>query len=281
MVNKITKRPYLFCPAGALHVFGRSSQFKRIYNTLVGNAIMNHANRMIAIPKEEKDFFYKLGVLQEKSVVIPNGISPEDFKYNGVVSFRKQYGLDENPFFLFMGRLNEIKGPDILLEAFISLAIEFETWQLVFAGPDGGMEDKLRKIASDRGLSDRIHFIGFISGETKSAAYHAAEILVIPSRLEAMSIVALEAAFCGTPVVMTDECGFSELVDAGGGVEVPVSSSKLAESLKRLALDAGIIFQMGLNAKKFISMNYTWEIAAKKHRSVCEEVIRNIGTERK
>ncbi|PCH54312.1 MAG: hypothetical protein COC22_00470 [Flavobacteriaceae bacterium] len=270
--NKIVKRPYLFCPAGALHIFGRSGIFKKVYNMIAGKAILKQADAVIAIPKDEREQFYKLGVTQDRAVVIPNGISPSDFEYTDEKGIRDKYHLGNAPFLLFMGRLNKIKGPDILLESFIKVASELPNWKLVFAGPDGGEEQTLKASLKKCRLEERVHFLGFISGDAKSELYHAASILVVPSRLEAMSIVALEAGICGTPTIMTDQCGFSELVDAGGAIEVAVDSQPLAESLHQLMLDEDKIKKMGQNAKKFIRMNYTWAIAAIRHRKLCEEV---------
>jgi len=272
VVNKVIKRPCLFCPAGALHIFGRSGMIKRIYNTVVGNSILKGASRVVAIPHEERNLFCKLGVPRKKTAVIPNGISPEDFLCSDTKSFRINNAIGNFPFLLFMGRLNEIKGPDILLCSFMRLAINLPEWHLVFAGPDGGMGKILKKDVKEYGLESRVHFIGFVSGEEKSKAYHAAEILVVPSRLEAMSIVALEAGICATPVVMTDQCGFTELVDAGGGLEVPVSVTSLADTLSHLMEDRQRIQEMGMKAKIFINKNYTWEIAAKAHRQLCIDV---------
>jgi len=273
-INKIVKRPYLFCPAGALHIFGRSGFFKKVYNKVVGQAILRDAAAIIAIPENERELFYKLGVTQDKVVVIPNGISPSDFEYADEKEVRAKYNLGYQPFLLFMGRLNKIKGPDILLDSFIKVALEFPNWNLVFAGPDGGEEEALKASLKECGLEERVRFLGFVSGNTKSGLYHAASILVIPSRLEAMSIVALEAGICGAPVVMTDECGFSELVDAGGGVEVPVSVELLAKALREMMENEKAAEEMGFKAKKFIQMNYTWEIAARKHRDLCAKVCR-------
>jgi len=273
-INKIVKRPYLFCPAGALHIFGRSGFFKKVYNRVVGQAILRDAAAIIAIPENERELFYKLGVTQDKVVVIPNGISPSDFEYADEKEVRTKYNLGYQPFLLFMGRLNKIKGPDILLDSFIKVALEFPNWNLVFAGPDGGEEEALKASLKECGLEERVRFLGFVSGNTKSGLYHAASILVIPSRLEAMSIVALEAGICGAPVVMTDECGFSELVDAGGGVEVPVSVDLLAKALREMMGNEKAAEEMGFKAKKFIQMNYTWEIAARKHRDLCAKVCR-------
>jgi len=271
-INKIVGRLYLFCPAGALHIFGRSSLFKKVYNVLVGNAILEHADAVIAIPKDEKKIFHERGVNKHKVAVIPNGISPKDFRHHDTTSIREKYRLGNAPFLLFVGRLNEIKGPDILLGAFITMKEQFPGWHLVFAGPDGGMEASLKKSVQESGLEQRVHFLGFVSGDDKSDLYHAASMLVIPSRLEAMSIVALEAAICATPVVMTNECGFSELVDAGGALEVPVASEPMAEAMGKLMGNEGVMLEMGLKAKSFIQMNYTWEIAAQKHRDLCKKV---------
>jgi len=270
LVNKFVKRPYLFCPAGALHIFGRSTFMKWFYNAIVGTSILNQADQVIAIPNDEKEHFFKLGVPKDRIVCIPNGVAAEDFICSDGEAFKVNYGLSGMPFLLFVGRLNEIKGPDILLQAFARIASKYPAWHLVIAGPDGGMGNSLKQEIGKQDLKNRVHLIGFVSGKEKSKAYYAADILVIPSRLEAMSIVALEAGICGTPVVMTDQCGFSEMVEAGAAVEVSARADSLANVLCGLLDEPGCIQDMGVNAKHFISENYTWEIAAKKHRQLCE-----------
>lgn len=273
IVNKFVGRPFLFNPAGALHVFGRSGIFKRVYQVLVGKGMLKNAARMIAIPKEEKDFFCELGIEKNKVVVIPNGISMNDFSYCGDEHFRHKYQLPDEPFILFMGRLNEIKGPDILLEAFVQVVKLYPNVHLVMAGPDGGMYGVLQATVEKLNLSDKVHFIGYITGQEKSVAYHAAELLVVPSRLEAMSIVALESAACGTPVVMTNVCGFSELVEAGGALETGVDEVEMKDAIVILLNDRVKAKGMGNKAKKLIYSEYTWDIAAIKHREVCKEVM--------
>ena len=65
---------------------------------------------------------------------------------------------------------------------------------------------------------------------------------------------------------MTNQCGFSELVEAGGAVEVDVES--MADSLVALLSDTGKLQKMGKRGKEFICNNYTWDIAAKKTASI-------------
>lgn len=277
LVNIFLKRPYLFCPAGALHIFGRSALMKRIYNAIVGKMILNHADRVIAIPQDERKYFCELGISDNRIACIPNGITMEDFSYTHTTEFRGKYRLGHAPLLLFMGRLNEIKGPDILLQVFVNIASKFPSWHLIMAGPDGGMEHILKQGIHKYDLENRVHLIGFVSGEEKSAAYHAADILVVPSRLEAMSIVALEAGACGTPVVLTEQCGFPEMVEAGAALEVSISTDSLADTLCQLMSDPSRTQGMGAKARHFISKNYTWNIAAKKHRQLCEDVCREVS----
>jgi len=71
----------------------------------------------------------------------------------------------------------------------------------VFAGPDGGMLKSLKNIVRENGLDERVHFVGYLDHSYKYLAYDEAEFLVIPSRMEAMSIVVLEAGVIGTPVL--------------------------------------------------------------------------------
>src|SRR5207244_3542166 len=142
-----------------------------------------------------------------------------------------QYGLREHPFILFVGRLNPIKGPDLLLEAFGRLRHELRNYRLVFAGPDEDMLSDLRLLAARFSIQDRVHFVGYLGGDDKARAYRAAELVVVPSRQEAMSIVILEAAITARPVLATDKCGLEEIETIGGGRAVPATVEGLKGGL--------------------------------------------------
>ena len=139
------KKPYVVCPAGALPLFGRSQKFKYLYNKFIGNNIISNANGHIAISGNEIAQFESYGVAAYKITVIPNGINQEDFKSRDADNFRRIFGLNDSPFILFIGRLNTIKGPDLLLNAFKKISEAFNDYHLVFAGPDGGMLSELKK----------------------------------------------------------------------------------------------------------------------------------------
>ena len=253
------KKPYVVCPAGVLLIYGRSRVLKWLYNWLVGRKLIRNAAKHIAITSDEIAQFGTYGVQKESVTVIPNGIDPEDFRDNNVADFRVKYGLGHAPFILFMGRLNAAKGPDLLLRAFCNVRKELAPYNLVFAGPDQDMSTELRAIVAEYNVGDRVHFLGYVGGLDKSRTYHAADLLVIPSRREAMSIVVLEAGISGTPVLITDQCGFNEIAETGGGTVVPASVEGLEKGLIDMLSDREGLKMKGKKLEAFVSKCFLWD----------------------
>jgi len=263
------KKPYVVCPAGALPVFGRSKIIKKIYNLFLGKSIIRNAHECIAITENEIEQFVSYGVSPSHVTVIPNGINLDDFVTADNDGFKAKHGI-KGPFILFMGRLNEIKGPDLLLDAFIGLKEKYPSLELVFVGPDGGMLSGLKA----RSLDPNIHYLGYIGGVEKSQAYHAADFLVIPSRQEAMSIVVLESGGAGTPVVITDQCGFDEIETVGGGKVVAASVESIKSGIESMVDDSDLEV-MGANLKKYVQENYLWDEAARQYVSLYKAILKH------
>lgn len=258
-------RPYVVCPAGALQIYGHSSSLKKLYNRFIGEHIIQNAATCVAIASNEIDQFRQYGVADERIALIPNGVDPDDFCRAEPEAFRKKFGIGHSSFILFMGRLNPIKGPDLLLQAFCCISKVLGDLRLVFAGPDGGMLTTLTTMAREAGVADRVHFLGHISGRDKASAYRAASLLVIPSRREAMSIVVLEAGVCGTPVLLTDQCGFDEVAQVGGGKVVGASTAALESGLLEMLKDPALLRSMGRKLKDHVIRHFLWESTAQKY----------------
>jgi len=252
------RKPYVVCPAGELPLFGRSRGLKKVFNIVAGRRVVQSAALHIAVTESERAQFEPYGVARDSVVVMPNGICASAFRSADTAAFRLRHGLGDRPFVLFMGRMNRIKGPDLLLDAFLSAADRFPDIDLVFAGPDGGLADELRRRAAEHVSGGRVRFLGYLGGEEKSQAYHAAELLVVPSRSEAMSIVALEAGICGKPVLVTDRCGFDEVAEIGGGCVVRADVAGLAAGLASLLKDRPALPNLGRRLNTFVAEQYAW-----------------------
>lgn len=272
---KQLKKPYVVCPAGTLSIYGRSKFLKKLYNYLIGREIIRQADAHIAVASNEIKQFEAYGVRPGRVSVIPNGTNPEDFPASNGNKFRKRYGLNDFPLILFLGRLNSIKGPDLLLDAFSKCYNngQLHQYHIVFAGPDGGMLQVLKRMASESGLSNRVHFIGHISGDEKSDAYRAADLFVIPSRQEAMSIVVLEAGISGTPVLITDQCGFNDVAAVGGGMVVNASVEGLRSGLLAMTNNFAQLKVMGANLKRFTSSHFLWDHMVKRHLELFSQIV--------
>jgi glycosyltransferase involved in cell wall biosynthesis len=268
-------KPYTVCPAGALPIFGRSTVLKKLYNNFIGGEIILDANGCIVISPNEIDHFKLYGVQPDKVSVIPNGINPADYPESDGQKFRAKYGIGEAPFILYLGRLNFIKGPDLLLEAFCRCSHDecMKKYHLVFAGPDERMLNKLRRIVEVYGVNDRVHFAGYIKNAEKSDAYLAADFLAIPSRQEAMSIVVLEAGITRKPVLLTYQCGFGDISAVGGGMVVDASIAGLQEGLLSMTRDPEVLRIMGQNLEAYIRENFLWDHAANKYLKLFSRII--------
>ena len=246
-----------------------------MYNKFIGNNIISNANGHIAISRNEIPQFEPYNVAADKITVIPNGINPEDLKSSDVDNFRRKFGLNGSPFILFVGRLNAIKGPDLLLHAFCNIKDKLQNYHLVFVGPDGGMLSELKKKSEDMKIVNRVHFTGYLGGEEKSSAYCVASLLAIPSRQEAMSIVVLEAGIMGTPVLLTDQCGFDEVERIGGGKVVNNTVEGLQNGLLEILKNTDKLKSMGSNLNKHVIANYTWEKIINKYIELYRQLLGN------
>ena len=273
LIAKMLRKPYVVCPAGALQIYGRSRNIKKFYNFIIGQRIIRDADGHVAIAANEISQFQAYGVDSNRVSIIPNGINVEGFQVIDVAGFRGKYGLEDYPFIMFMGRLNDIKGPDLLLQAFCNLKNKLKDYHLVFAGPDGGMLAKLKAKVEEFKLNDRVRFLGYLGGVDKSQAYYAAELLAIPSRQEAMSIVVLEAGITGTPVLLTDQCGFDEIAHIGGGQVVPASVNGLQKGLVEILSNPTQLKLMGENLEKYIYEHFTWDAIIDKYMKLYYKIL--------
>jgi glycosyltransferase involved in cell wall biosynthesis len=120
------------------------------------------------------------------------------------------------------------------------------------------MLGELRAAATAAGIGARVHFLGYVNGADKSGIYRLAKLLVVPSRQEAMSIVALEAGICGTPALVTDQCGFREVRGVDERLEAPASVAGIAHALESLLAQPAELERLSPLWRAFVEREYSW-----------------------
>lgn len=188
-------------------------------------------------------------------VVVNYGTSgPQNIPNRGVDEFRARYTeLQGKRLAIFMGRLHEIKGCDLLLQAFAKVLAPNPEWHLLVCGPDqaGGMA-KMQTLAAKLGITERVTFTGMVRGELKWGALHAAEIFVLPSHHENFGIVVAEALACGVPTLISNQVNiYSEVEQDGAGLVADDTEEGTCEMLRKWTnMSAGEQQQMKANTTR-------------------------------
>ena len=166
-------------------------------------------------------------------VVIPNGVDLDRFSPVGPSADRPA-----GPLIVCVARLAHQKGQDIAIRSLGLMRTTGATLRLVGAGPDA----ELRTLAAELGVADRVEFAG--PSPDPSAHVRAADVVVVPSRWDGLSLSLLEAMACGRPVVASAVPG-SEAVDGAGLVVAVDDPRPLAEAIDRLLDDPDLRGRLG------------------------------------
>jgi glycosyltransferase involved in cell wall biosynthesis len=234
--------PYVVEPMGMFRPIVRNIEMKRLYHRVWGRKMLAGASAIIATADQERSEFILGGIPAEKIVLRRNGVDgPANLPLYGTFRDSVQIPRDVK-LILFLGRLSLKKSPELLLEAFAQLTSPGESGlnspHLAFVGPDeSGMLEKLKQMAAKFSLTDRVHFIGPLSGLAKWQAYRDADVFVLPSQNENFGNTAAEAVAVGTPVILTEQCGIAPLIAGTAGLVTKHDVASIADAISVLLRD--------------------------------------------
>ncbi len=196
------------------------------------------ADRVVAVAESARTIVVGHGVAESKVVLIPNAVDARDLEVTlSRDECRAKLGLPADATIAcVVGRLSHEKGQDVALRALAILRDRRVSVSFAFAG-DGPDRDALETLAKSLGVSDRAVFLGH--QKTVGVVYRASDLLVMPSRSEAMPNALLEAMTLGLPAVATRVGGVPEVCDDGvtGWICAPESPESLAESVGKCLSD--------------------------------------------
>jgi glycogen(starch) synthase len=166
----------------------------------------------------------------------------------------------EPPTLMCLGRLVPEKGFDVAVEAMADLRRRIPGIRLVIVG-DGREGPGLRCRVQELGLGDSVEFTGAVDPADVPAFLRRASIVVIPSRAEAFSLVALEAAAMGRPVIATHVGGLPEVVESEktGVLVEPAQPAALVRAALRLLSDRSGLRAMGEAGRRRAELVFPWD----------------------
>jgi glycosyltransferase involved in cell wall biosynthesis len=181
---------------------------------------------------------------------------------------------------LFLGRIDAVKRPEIIVAAISRLRGEFPDLILLAAGQDGGHLKVFESVVAGEGMKDSVVHAGFLDGELKEGAFAVASLLAHPSSHENFGIVVAEAMVHGLPVLVTPEVASHVHVDqSGAGLTVPGDPESFARGIAQL-LSADHRETMGRKGKEYVEANLTWTQVGRRLVALYEDVIARHGRNR-
>jgi glycosyltransferase involved in cell wall biosynthesis len=261
--------PYVLTANGTVLPIERRFILKRVFDLFFGGHVLKGAAHFTAVSEAEIPQYEKMGVPRDKITLIYNGINLEDYSSpppRG--AFREKNALGNKKIILYLGKITPRKGIDVLVRAYASLVSDAKSGltrnnsKLVVAGNDMGFRRKLETIVKDVDVEKNTLFTGLLTGEEKLECYVDSDVCVYPSTLEIFGLVPFESLMCGTPVIVSDDCGCGEVVRrARAGRLVPYGN---VEALKdalaaTLNADAKTIEEEVRWGREFVRQNLGYE----------------------
>ena len=267
IISSVLRKPIVLSPRGCLGDWAMSH--RRILKLLWIWCFVVPASKRIVFHvtsiQEKQEVFSMFGDVE--TVIIPNGISLEEFENIQSISkgdFFQKFCCPKatttkclgeiTSVVVSMGRLHPKKGLDILISAFSEFLLDDSGSILAIAGPDEGDGKRLTELAISLGVSDRVFFVGLLSGSERLEFLANADVFVLPSHNENFGNVYLESLLSGTPIIASKNTPWSLVEEYKCGRWVENSVQGVRESiLDVLKLDSGVSERC-----KELASGFTW-----------------------
>jgi len=204
--------------------------------------------------------------VREEVINYGTGTPPSNVGALKTTFFKSYPQLKGKRIFLFLSRIHEKKGCNLLIAAFAKVAMQDEALHLVMAGPcHSDLIDKLKAQANQLGIAHRITWPGMLQGDMKWGAFYASEAYVLSSHQENFGIAVAEALGCGLPVLISDKVNiWREIENDGAGIVNPDTLVGTEKTLQQwLAKSANGRHKMAQQAKVTFEQRFTVDAMAK------------------
>jgi glycosyltransferase involved in cell wall biosynthesis len=228
----------------------RRAAWVRVNSRLIGRLAAGYGadtHRMTPLPVSIADICYP-----------PDAVSLTEYRAACRATLTERHGWRDNlPLLVSVGRLISLKAPELLIESLPALEATDTPMQLCIIGPSrpdtrrGDYLTYLQQRAADLGVAHRCTFTGAVPLPEIKTYLAAADLLVVPSILEGLNRVVMEAGAVGTPTVISDGAGAAELVATYAcGLITPAGSvPALAHAIRRMVQTRGALATCGAHAR--------------------------------
>jgi glycosyltransferase involved in cell wall biosynthesis len=258
-------KPYVISPRGSLQRWSLAQKrWKKVpYFALIERGNLQGAAAIHATSEIERDELR--AVLDVPIFVVPNGVELPDLK---------EMPKREPKRIVFLGRVHQKKGLDILVAALSLLDKTVPATETLIAGPDDNGEwGRIEKLLASMQPRPHVRYLGPLEGEERFRFLGAASVFVLPSHSENFGQAVVEALACGTPVVVSRNCPWRRVEEAGAGRWVENTPEGIASGLASVLRDESD-WNARSSAAKTLAAEYSWSSMAGLMQQEYETILR-------
>lgn len=216
----------------------------------------------------------ELNIYQQSIGVIYCGVGKQYHNSAKNSELLHRYKISKNDIFLlYLGALEPRKNLFFLIDVFKALLKEKNNFHLVIAG-DGSLKENLIVYANKMGLSEKVHFTGYLTEVDKIQHYNTADIFVFPSLLEGFGLSPVEAMACGLPVVASNLSSLPEIIGEHALLADPLNIIDYANAILQLSTDDNLFTQMSIGGQNYVKERYSWDKSARIYLDYLYQLIR-------
>ena len=272
LICRDNKIPYMITPRGTLEPWAYQGQGflrnlkKKIAMIVYQRGDLQNSASVLATARNEARNLRALGITAPIAV-IPNGIDISQYQCRAIQSkssIKKQI--------LFLSRIHQKKGIELLILAWKQLKEKYPDWNIVIAG--NGEESYIQHLNTmivQQNLQNSIKIMPPVFGEEKNKLYYQSSLFILPSYSENFGMVIAEAMCCGVPVITTNQTPWQDLNRLGIGWCIDLSVENLVKTVSE-AIDLGMdeLFEKGQRCGEYVRQTYQYTEIAAKNRAVYE-----------
>lgn len=243
----LLKLPVIYTVHGALNLDQRQFNFTTFLEWLLLTRLRYTAQISVT-----QNFLKYPNV--NRPVYIPNGIQPI------AIESKRKINKNDVKQLIWIGRMEKQKGLDVLLNALYFVNQHNKKWKLLLVG-GGSQRAYLERLRDKYGLTEQVNFIGILSPASMSNWYEQANIFVLPSRSEGLSLVLLEALIRNLQVIAT-KVGDNEYLiqDGKNGVLIePNDPIKLSLAIRKMLIDHNLGKVRSPEYISYLKRTFNWE----------------------
>ena len=278
--SRTKKAPYIITANGYLDewALGQSKIKKRIALKLVFSRILRSASCIQVNSENEYLSVRKLG-LKNPVCIISNGVTIPELGDISTPPWATVKSTEGKKILLFLGRIHEKKGPDLLLNSWreLNFSKKLNDWHLVIVGFGDELtpfELSVKKFIIDNDMDNIVSTFGGKFGKEMNSCYSNCDAFILPSFSEGAAIAALAAWAFSKPLVITQQCNLSTGFDIEAAIRIEPTVDSIKLGLIELTkMSNSSLLRMGARGREHVVENYSWESVSEKMLEVYEWVI--------